>query len=474
MEAKKLQKDSLLADVQLLEQALSELHPGIYRYNTPESLAKQFGQLKAAIDEGMTEQAFMIKLAQTIVKIRCGHTYLNPWNMKRELRERLFGGAIYFPLGFDIVDGHFYVTENATKQTAIQRGAEILSINGHSIQTVYDSLKTIAKYDGNNAAPIDSYLSLNDYRVRGWKAFDLYFHLFFPVTDEKFTIEYRNYGATTVSKGTLTALKKEERATLMQEVYGSKVLEQENWTLDIINDELAVLKLGTFAIWNWKDFDHKVWFANTFKKLDSLKIKTLAIDIRGNGGGLSDPRDELMSYLVQEPFTCVDQGKVLIRTIKLNPDLLPYIDTWVKPLIQGLPKEYYEELEDGYYLLKEKSGCQDINPRASGFKGKIYIFGGPSNVSATFTLLKRAQEKGIATIIGAPSGGNRQGINGGEYAFFYMPYSQMEVDIPLKFFTSEQPQADMGILPDFPIQVTQKSIAEQTDPYLDFVLKQSK
>ena len=90
-----LQKDSLIADLQLLEQALTELHPGLYRYNTPEDISSAFNQLKGQVYEGISEGEFMKMLAQTIVKIRCGHTYLNPWNMKRSIRNRLFGGQVY-------------------------------------------------------------------------------------------------------------------------------------------------------------------------------------------------------------------------------------------------------------------------------------------------------------------------------------------------------------------------------------------
>ena len=40
----------------------------------------------------------------------------------------------------------------------------------------------------------------------------------------------------------------------------TKALEKERWSFEQINEDLAVIKLGTFAIWNWKDFDANQWF----------------------------------------------------------------------------------------------------------------------------------------------------------------------------------------------------------------------
>ena len=163
------------------------------------------------------------------------------------------------------------------------------------------------------------------------------------------------------------------------------------------------------------------------------------------------------------------KGKVLIKTTKLDKSLLPYIETWAKPLIAGLPEEMYRKIDEEHYQLLEPSNCVDILPKATPYKGKVFILGDASNVSATFTLLDQAKTHHFATFVGQPSGGNKQGINGGEYAFFQMPYSKMEVDIPLKFFAPNQARKDEGISPKYLINVTQEDIATNRDPYLAFI-----
>ncbi len=466
-----LQKDSLLADIDLLERALTEIHPGIYRYNSPESINREFDCLMAQVYEGMTEAEFMKILAQSIKKIRCGHTYLNPWNMNADLRDRLFGGRIYFPLGFSILNGQFIVTHNASEASGIRAGAAIASINGVSAATILDSLSTIAKVDGNNNSPIPNYLSVSNFDARHWNAFDLYFPLFFPMEDTAFKVTYQNLGEQSTQSVTLKALKKEEREAIMNKRYLDSRPEGSSWSLNLSNPDLAVMRLGTFAIWKWEDFDHTEWFQEAFDTIQQLGIPNLAIDIRGNGGGLSEPRDELISYLIRDKLDCSGASKSLIRTTKVDAAFIPHAKSWNQIIFEGLPPQFYTRYDDTFFELKKEAGCQDIIPKDNRFEGRAFILGGPGNVSATFTLLQKARHYGFATFVGQESGGNQQGINGGEYLFFYLPHSQMEVDIPLKYFAPPGERPDAGVAPEVEITLTQEDIAQGQDPCMDYILE---
>ena len=469
-----LKKNLIIEDLTILEKALTEIHPGIYRYNTPETIKQAFEVYKNNLPIQLSEAEFIKGLAQLVSKIRCGHTYVNPWNMNAELRERLFGGKIFFPIGFEIVDNRFIATENASNFETLKRGAEILSINGYPTSQVHDSLQTIARSDGNNYAPFRNYLSLNNYEEYLWEAFDIYFPLFFPLQESEFAVEFKNYGSEESQKIKVSALSKAERAQKMAKKYGSEILESKRWKFDIVNEDLAIIKLGTFAIWNWEDFNYKNWYRDAFREINSRGIKNLIIDIRGNGGGMGEPRDELMGYLTDKKLNCEEDGKILIRTTKVDESLHAYCDTYAKPILTGLPKSKYSAFDENWYELKEKSDCVTIKPNKDRFTGHVYVFGNGSNVSATYQQLDKLKRNGLATLIGDVSGGNLQGVNGGQYIFLRLPHSKMEVDIPLKYFSPKGTQPDKGVDPDEIIYYTQKDIAEKKDAYLEFVLSKLK
>ncbi|MEM6686684.1 MAG: S41 family peptidase [Bacteroidota bacterium] len=281
--------------------------------------------------------------------------------------------------------------------------------------------------------------------------------------NDVFTVAYQPFGTSVVKKIQINALTKKERAARF-----TKPIDTKKWSLRQ-EENIYVMKLGTFATWKWKNFDYKEWFAAAFQKINSSTADVLVIDIRGNEGGLGAIREELLSYLISEPLLCNPEEKVLARTVKVDPALQPYSETWVKDLFTGLPTDSYKKYDDTFYELSESLDCKTIQPKENRFKKQVYILGGTSNVSATFQLLQKGKDLENVHFVGTETGGNKQGINGGAYIFFYLPYSKMEVDIPLKFFSGGPNQPYEGIQPDYFVRYTQKDIHQNKDPHIDFV-----
>ncbi|MEM8893736.1 MAG: S41 family peptidase [Bacteroidota bacterium] len=455
--------DSLVADIDILEKAMVSMHPGLYRYNTKGEISAHFNQLKTSLTVPMDEGEFLKLLAQTTARIRCGHTYPNPWNMKSSIRTRLFSEATFLPLGFQIIDGHFYIQQPG--ESGIPVGAEILTINGHDARAVYDSLSTVVKYDGSNNAPIDSSLGLDEFGEGRWEQFDIYFPLFFPLTSNEFRITYRAYGKEETEHVTIKGMTKSARAEKMS----VDIAYDERWQYDFTKPDYALLTIPTFAIWKWKDFDHQSWFQDFFNQLKESGHDHLVIDIRGNSGGLDKPRNELISYLIQDTISCSDNSKILLRMTKVLTELSPYADTYNPAILEGFPKDSYTTREDGFHVLNEDQSCTALTPKPHRYEGMVFILGNSSNVSATFTLLDKAQQYGFAEFVGQTSGGNKQGINGGDYIFFYLPYTGMEVDIPLKYYEPRTNRPDSGVEPDVEVSMDQNDIAEGIDPYFEIV-----
>ncbi|MEN0046938.1 MAG: S41 family peptidase [Bacteroidota bacterium] len=456
-----LKKDSLLLDIEYLEGILTEAHPGLYRYNSKEDIVLLFKNLRNQVKDNIEEKEWMILLSQTINDIKCGHTYLNPWNMKKSIRNRLFGGNIYLPLGFKVLENEMIVTHNLT-DFDIRKGDQIISIDGHFTKQILDSLRTIVSTDGNNKNALGHHLSLDEFDVSHWELFDLNYHLFFSV-NRNFMLEIKSYKEDSIKKYVIPALSKQER---MDRYKGLSV---DRWDFEIREDK-AIMKLGDFAIWNWKDFDYKIWFQDAFQKLGAAQINNLIIDIRGNTGGLGEVRDELLSYLITAPVEA-HQQKILVRTTKVDEKYKPYSDTWVKWIFEGLSTLEYRRFNEEFYELSESFDSEIIHPKKTAFKGNVYMLGDASNVSATFTLLENTKQLETVYFVGNETGGNKQGINGGEYIFFYLPYSGMEVDVPLKFFYGGANRKDEGVQPDYEVSYNKEDIATNFDPYLSLVEK---
>ena len=61
------------------------------------------------------------------------------------------------------------------------------------------------------------------------------------------------------------------------------------------------------------------------------------------------------------------------------------------------------------------------------------------------------------------TGGNKQGINGGNYYFLHLPNSKIEVDIPVYFQSPIAPQKDESVIPDVVVKKQSEDIGKDFD-----------
>ncbi|MBK8382307.1 MAG: hypothetical protein IPL16_10545 [Ignavibacteria bacterium] len=76
-------------DLAVLQSAWTNLHPGLYRYNTPVQIQVYFDTLKIKSGTPLDERTFYLLLSQLAEKIKCGHTFLNPLNMDSATQSRI-------------------------------------------------------------------------------------------------------------------------------------------------------------------------------------------------------------------------------------------------------------------------------------------------------------------------------------------------------------------------------------------------
>lgn len=114
--------------------------------------------------------------------------------------------------------------------------------------------------------------------------------------------------------------------------------------------------------------------------------------------------------------------------------------------------------------MEGERGDTAIAPAGRHLDLPVAALVGPVNSSATFQFAQNARRSGRVRLFGAPTGGNRRGINGGCFFFVQLPASGVEFDLPLIGYFPLSSEPDAGIVPDVAIASSIADIAKGRDP----------
>ncbi|MDN3584643.1 S41 family peptidase [Mucilaginibacter flavus] len=463
-------------ELQILKAALITLHPGTYRYETPASIDSVFAVFDRREAKPMSQNRYFILTGQLLTHIHCGHTYTNYWNQPKVISNALFSKTC-LPLLFRMIGRQMIITDNLSDSKKIKPGDELVAINGIPVKRIVDSLITVSQSDGLHGLPrkLDN-ISVEplDADTSNYNLFDIYFPLFFP---QNFDTDHYRLKLKAFNGGMyedqVKSLSRTARLTTYNRRFGVLPVHEKDWSLKFLNEQTVCFTIGDFETWEWKADYHK-YLDSIFTVLNQKKVQNLIVDIRGNGGGDDAARDEVFSYLTDKPFGCDDPMHRRIRFLVIPDTLLPYLKTWDKSFKEPKDPNRYKKLPGGWYENKADSlgACVPVQPKPNHFQGRLFLLTDGRNSSTTFTLAKMFRMAHAGEIIGETTGGNQQGINGGQFFFLYLPESKIEVDIPLIWGAYTGNKADTGLQPDIAVSITAASVSRNDDAVLDFVLNQ--
>lgn len=451
-----IERRALQDDVDVLQQAYETMHPGLYRYNTPESMRAHFAALRADLNGRRSLADTYLALSRFAAQIRCGHTYANFYNQPRAIQHALFEHDDRVPFRFRWIDGKMVITQDYSGNPVIRPGTQVLAIDGMPAEQLLARMMAMARADGSNDAKRRTLLEVQG--TEKYETFDVYLSLLRPATSVGRHYRVKPFGAAVPIEIELKSLSYATR--LAQRTVPDEKSVAPAWTLDLADPRLAVLKMPSWALYN-SSWDWQGFLQRSFEQLDARKVPALVIDLRGNEGGM-DVGNVLLAHFLAAP-RAFPQYRRLVRYRTAPQSLGAYLDTW-DPSFKDWG-DAAQPYDDRFYLLKRGDDVDGntLMPLQPRYSGRVFVLVGASNSSATFEFGLRSKIAGVATLVGQTTGGNRRGINGGAFFFLRLPNTGLEMDLPLIGQFAETDEPDAGLEPDVSVTSTLADIAASTD-----------
>ncbi len=442
----KLTQEELMADAAILKSALDNLHPSILLHQSEDRYAENYAVFTKELTQVKTKEAAFLCFSRYINTIKCGHTYLNPFNQRDTLIDSLLQENTLLPFGFTIQEEGLRINQSMVKD--LKEEGDIIQINDIDVTTLCETILPYIKTDGNNLAKKVYDLSL-DVESR-YSYFDIYSALLFNWQDSV-TVTF-----TSGNTARIALVTKNQRDEALQQ----KGNNYDNLWHHSFEDDYALLRLGTFVTWKMT-IDWQAYLDDFFDEFHERGLENLIIDIQGNEGG-SDVSPYLLKKIANKKGLFVKRSRTMAYTQVPDP-LKPFLNTWSKWPYH--PRLLTKRSKNGQRELRWLGRKKIIRKNKKAPK-QTYLLVDAANSSNTFFLAENCKKNQYATLVGTETGGSLRGITGGQLFFLSLPNSKIVVDIPLIGFHNVE-EKDQGVLPDIVIE----SKGSETNWALDKVVE---
>ncbi len=447
---KSFSKQKLFEDFDYAVKELKSQHQGIYQYVDQEKVDSEISSLRAEIKPTMSRLEFYQLMRKLIALANEGHGSVK---LPKRTRTKMGLSKSFFPLTLKFFDKELVVVQNYGDEVAgLSKGMKVLSINGESVEAISNKLFPLIATDGFNETVLHEW-------VAGVNLCLLY-RLVYGAARE-FTVEVIAANATESKTLVLPAIRyttfKSKNAKFQPKYFNYK-----KFFFAAINDSIAYLSIPTFGS---GPIDYPSYFAKQFKKIDSLKIKHLILDIQANGGGTEGNENLLFSYLAKDKVQKYKKVTMLPKPYDKNKKDKDYLfDKWeLKGTMAErgaftLYSDYYSDL--GYAPPQEKYIYdQQVYVLISG-----YTFSGGAEFASLLKMTERA------LFIGEETGGAYEGNVSGYSESIKLPNTKIKIKIPTVHFQINVNPAlrGRGVLPDHRIPQTWEDYLDTQNSKLEF------
>ena len=466
----KLSPDALQADYALVESMVLDVHPGTYRYNDEAAIQAALDTLWASFQAPLTLEETYLALSRLTAALQCDHTKPGFNNQSNLMTALLHGQSDKLPFTFRWLGEDMIVEYNASDAAELAPGAQVLTINGISVSQILHQLLPYVGADGGTNANRINKLAVEGFDFR-YNAFDVFYPLHFPLKTGDLAMHVIPFGSAGVMRVTVPALTREARAAILEERYpvfpGNR---DDMWDFTITPEGVGVLTMNSFGLMGWKGMtlDYKAFLAEAFARMAQDDVEHLVLDIRRNTGGVDEMKHELFRYL--DCHTPTETWREWRTRFALFPDALkPHVQTWVdEPYYYTLEPDFVDT-ETGQYVFTEEL-LAPVEKANDVFAGDLFLLTSPANTSLAFYTARAFRTQCKGTMVGQTTGGNQNGINGGQILFLRLPNAGIEIVFPIKGGFALEAQPNNGIMPNVFVAPTQASITAGDDPVMEAVL----
>jgi hypothetical protein len=440
-------------DIALFRTAMEALHPGLWRYQSPDDWRERLKLLNERVRHDPAFESSWRALAGTIAGIRCGHTKVGPWNQEAPEALAILERRNRLPFRFRWRDGAMIVSEPLVEAPGLVPGARVLAIDSETDGSILRKLMPLVRADGGNDGA-----RMANLEVRPWDAgpdFDL-LHGLGGKRSGSIRCRIEVPGAAPVDLD-LPLMGEEARPSPRKDASaGWRVLHREDAT---------ILSMPTWAVYSG-GFAWRPWLDQAIDAAIDRGSRRLVLDLRGNAGGLDEVGDAILARLIDRPLPPAPWvAKVRYRT--LPEAFAPHVKSW---------SDRYRTLgveatgPDAQGLLSLPTGQPALAPGGRRFAGRLFVLVDGACASATFLFAHRVRSNRLGLVVGEPTGGSLKGINGGTIVFLTLPNSGLVVDLPLVATMAPGNVDDAPLMPDLAAPVTRASLFERRDPALEAAL----
>jgi len=418
--------EQLRNDFQFLKESFDKYNPALGVFHPTDDYEALYDSLYNSLNDEMTDVAFYPYLVQLGAATKEGHTFISSSDTISNIFKGFFNGSFsYFPLSIRCIDERIYIWGNFSADSTLQRGDEILRINGEEVGSIMQRLQDFVIADGDITS---------SKKTKAESSFASHYFWFID-QPEKFVITYRSQQSSTVQKARISALPRDSMITWRNARYGPPASIKESkdivYTFDI-KDGIATLDLNTF---NRQQKDKykikpKKLYKEIFTQLAKEEIEHLVIDVRSNTGGRREFAKHLLPYLMKRDYSGVIYQDVSWKG-KVNKKRFP---------------------------KKSKRA----------FKGQVYVLTNATTFSNGSVVTIYAKEYGDAIVIGQEPGSRYEGFAAGSTQYVVLPNTKIKVGIPRYLIQNVYPSAktklkNRGIVPDYPIEYSFSDLLEKKD-----------